>query len=200
MLGFLAILVACRGCGEPPPPPAFDPADHYGGVFSARDAVIGGEVGALAEAGRAIDATLPEELPAQAQLAVDRMHGAAGFLVVAEDLEEGADAVVELGRACGECHRAMGRAFEASRLVDGLAAPGSHAEAADQAWAALVAGDDAALHAALARFDAALGPAQDPLAPRAEEPPADAYAGVLTRCAPCHAERGVTLKRTPGSP
>lgn len=201
MIIVLAFMLACRGCAEQSPPPAFDPQDHFGGVFEARDAVIRGDLAALPEAGRSIDATLPAKLPEAAQAAVDKIHSAAGFLVVAEDVDEGADAVVELGLACGDCHRAMGRSFDAAKLVDGLEAPGSHAEAAEFGWAALVAGDAAQLEQALARLAELEPAAEDPVDPDAAElSPPQAYAAALARCSGCHAERGVVIKKMPGSP
>ncbi|MFH1469670.1 MAG: hypothetical protein ABIO70_35115 [Pseudomonadota bacterium] len=130
----LLTLLACR-C----PSGGTPTAGHYEAVGELRDAVYRGDAGALLTAARAMDGG---DAAARGDAGAEgRLHGALGFLLVAEDAEERGEGLAAVARACGDCHRAAG-----VRAADGAPSRGPcpQAAATEAAWWALVGGEGTA--------------------------------------------------------
>lgn len=170
----LLLLLGCAGCG---PPPESRPTAHYETAMDVFQAARLGDVEGLREAAQGLDD--PDgQVPADQQVWVDRLHGAAGFAQVAEDAEEIADAAAAIGAACGGCHA---QAHPGWAVTTGA---GDHWSTADGLWVALVAGDDAGFaqaQAALAeRAPIDPGPWSGHGSPEAD------FAATLVACQSCH--------------
>ncbi len=100
----LFFLVACGGCAPVEAPPV----QHYAQAEALFRAVSVGELELARELGREMEAAGLDPAPPDTQEHLDRVHSGVGFLFVAEDRVEAADAVAAIGAGCGGCHAQLG--------------------------------------------------------------------------------------------
>ncbi len=142
VLSWPAILLAACSCPRPSPLHQ----GHFEAVGPLRHAVIAGDLPGVARQATLLDGgdRAPDDDPATLAL-----HGAAGFLMVAQDEIEAGEGIAAVVRSCGRCHQA--RSVEVPmpatppRHELGL----GHGRAADALWWALLAGEAGAASSAL---------------------------------------------------
>lgn len=165
-----AMWMLLMACSSSCAPPERGVLGHYAVALDVREAVVRGDLEALRGAATELDE------PDLAGPHVDRIHGAVGMAVVAEDAVEAGWAVGALVDGCAGCHAgaagpSLTRPFE------------DHGRAHDVLWANVVSGRPPG--AALEAFREV---APDAVGAFAETPAPEAYGELLSGCAACHAD------------
>ncbi len=141
LIPLLTFAVAC-GCPRPDPGPEL----HYADFGALRHAVVVGDVQGAAELVRTLDGgdhvRHVSETARKAELDV---HSAAGFLMAAADIEDSAEGLAAMARACGDCHRSEGVRWGGSSS----GSPETHGLRFEVALRALESGDLARVEPAL---------------------------------------------------
>jgi cytochrome c553 len=182
------------------PRPAPSSLGHFEALGPLRHAVIRGELPEVARQATLLEggARAPEHDPATLAL-----HGAVGFLVVAQDPVEAGEGVAAVVAACGSCHRARGVEIAPPATPADHELELGHGRAADALWWALIAGEPRAAAPALQALAAAPIPVEgEPgrsiaagiqRAAGGEGGPLErsdvALAALLGHCAACHQAR-----------
>lgn len=173
MLLALFFPIACGGCAQEPP----RPEPHYVQAQAIFTAVAADDLMLAREFARELDGGALSPTSVETQEHLDRVHSGIGFLYVAEDRLEGAQAVAAIGQGCGGCHAQLG------------VAQGSVGVGVSGAWTGLWRGDFAGSLAASQACARARGvPLEQGLPDTAEElDAAGAFAVLLGQggdCAP----------------
>ena len=112
---------ACGGCSETPPA-----EPHYLEATAIWDAALRCDTALTRQQARALQ--IPAEWSPEREARAELVHGAAAWLMVAEDCEELAEGVALLVDGCGACH------VEAGLPQAGPLQPASHAQSGQALW------------------------------------------------------------------
>jgi len=168
---------------------------HYDAIGALRSAVYQGDLAGVREAAGRMEGGEPARRDPEAE---GRLHAAVGFLVAAEDGDEAAEGLAEVGKACGACHRSLGVTwpYPASELPD-PETRSFHVQAQNVLWEALVAPDGGrwtTVRGAIASSaDLGTGQPERTASIRAaitSSTPEEAFGAFAASCASCHARAG----------
>lgn len=225
-LTLTAALFVAPACGPAATPTVAEHMkDHFTQALRVRDALIRGDLAATkVPAGWLADHKVSDTLPDLWKPHVGDMQNAARLVVQANDLAAAADALGDMGTACGSCHAALGATLkftgmspegQESSVLDRML---RHQWAADRMWEGLTGPSDLAWDAGVAALqEAPLHPdmlTDNKSPPQAvvdlaatihtlgqrgkttNEPSARAtlYGEYVATCAGCHSQLGVQLK------